>query len=85
MRVRDSTGYRGSLQVVNQIAPREQRAEVVSSYFLCGFCGNALPAIGGGILSTLTSPAAASMAFAVVIVCLAVVALGFGFRRALEG
>src|SRR5207237_2354726 len=29
-------GYRGSLQVVNQIAPADRRAAVVSSYFVCG-------------------------------------------------
>ena len=73
-------GYRGSLQVVNQIAPGDQRAEVASGYFVCGFCGNALPIIGVGILSTLTSAAAASMAFAAVIICFAVVALRFSFK-----
>jgi hypothetical protein len=73
-------GYRGSLQVVNQIAPGDQRAEVASGYFVCGFCGNALPVIGVGILSTLTSAAAASMAFAAVIICFAVVALRFSFK-----
>jgi hypothetical protein len=61
---------------------RRPAAEVVSSYFVCGFCANALPVIGVGILSMLTSTAAASMAFAVVIVCFAVVALGFGFKYA---
>jgi MFS family permease len=35
-------GYRGSLQVVNQIAPENCRAEVISSYFVCCFIGNAL-------------------------------------------
>jgi MFS family permease len=28
-------GYRNSLQVVNEIAPKERRAEVASSYFIC--------------------------------------------------
>ena len=39
-------GYRGSLQVINQIAPAERRAEVVSSYLLAGFVGNSIPIIG---------------------------------------
>jgi hypothetical protein len=40
----------------------DRRAEAVSSYFVCGFCGNALPFVGVGILSTMTSTAVASMA-----------------------
>jgi sugar phosphate permease len=41
-------GYRGSLQVANQIAPADKRAAVVSSYFVCCFVGNALPVIAAG-------------------------------------
>ena len=73
-------GYRGSLQVVNQIAPEDRRAEVVSSYFVCGFCGNALPVIGIGIISALASSIIAIYAFAATIVAFAVVALFFGVR-----
>jgi hypothetical protein len=73
-------GYRGSLQVINEIAPSDRRAEVVSSYLLCVFCGNALPVIGVGVLATLASPAVASLAFAALIIVFAVVALVFGTR-----
>jgi MFS family permease len=73
-------GYRGSLQVVNQIAPESQRAEVVSSYFVCCFLGNALPVIGIGIISTFAGSTAASLAFAGMIVAFAVAALCFGMR-----
>ncbi|HZP76154.1 MAG TPA: MFS transporter [Pseudolabrys sp.] len=73
-------GYRGSLQVVNQIAPAERRAEVVSTYFVCGFSGNALPVIGVGVLSTFASAGIASAAFAVMIVAFAGVALIFGAK-----
>jgi sugar phosphate permease len=73
-------GYRGSLQVVNQIAPADRRAEVVSSYFVCGFCGNALPVIGIGVIATLVSATAASLAFAVMISAFALVALYFGLK-----
>jgi MFS family permease len=73
-------GYRGSLQVVQQIAPADKRAAVVSSYFVCCFTGNALPVIGVGVISTLVSPPAASMSFAAMIVLFAVVALGFGVK-----
>ena len=73
-------GYRGSLQVVNQIAPNDRRAEVVSAYFICCFLGNALPVIGIGVLSTLISSTAASLVFATTIALFAVVALVFGLK-----
>jgi len=74
-------GYRGGLQVVNEIAPDDRRAEVVSSFFVCCFVGNALPVIGIGIVSTYASPIAASLAFAAMIIVFAVVALAFGLKH----
>jgi MFS family permease len=73
-------GYRGSLQVTNQIAPQDRRAEIVSSYFICAFAGNALPVIGIGVISTFAGPIAASSAFAATIVVFALLALYFGAR-----
>ena len=77
-------GLRGSLQVANQIAPQDRRAEIVSSYFICVFAGNALPVIGIGVISTLAGPAVASLTFAATIAIFAVIALYFG-RRYLPG
>ncbi|RUZ76805.1 MFS transporter [Mesorhizobium sp. M7A.F.Ca.US.006.01.1.1] len=74
-------GYRGGLQVVNEIAPPQRRAEVVSSFFICCFVGNALPVIGIGVVSTYASPIAASLAFAGMIVAFALVALAFGLKQ----
>src|SRR5437868_14118190 len=71
-------GYRGSLQVVNQIAPDDERAAVVSTYFVCGFSGNALPVIGVGVLSSLTDMTVADIAFSSMIAAFSVVALIFG-------
>jgi MFS family permease len=73
-------GYRGSLQVTNQIAPPDRRAEIVSTYLICGFAGNALPVIGVGVISTLAGPIAASLAFAATIIAFALTALYFGAR-----
>jgi MFS family permease len=75
-------GYRGSLQVVNQIAPQDRRAEVVSTYFVCAFAGNALPVIGIAVLATLISSIAAVLAFAAMIAVFSLTALGFGLRIA---
>lgn len=76
-------GYRGSLQVVNEIAPADQRAAVVSTYFVCCFIGNALPVIGVGVLSSLTNTTVADIAFSCMIAAFAAVALVFGllYRR----
>ena len=73
-------GYRGNLQVVNQIAPERLRAEVVSSYFICCFIGNALPVIGVGVLSAAAGSIMASLVSAATISVFAVLALGFGAK-----
>jgi MFS family permease len=77
-------GYRGSMQVANEIAPPDRRAEVVSSYMICVFCGNALPVIGVGVLATIASASVASLAFAGLIIVFAAAALVFGARSAGE-
>ncbi|MGX5827547.1 MFS transporter [Mesorhizobium sp. 43Arga] len=78
--VAGALGYRGGLQVVNEIAPEDRRAEVVSSFFICCFVGNALPVIGIGVVSTYANPIAASVAFAGMIIAFALVALAFGLQ-----
>jgi MFS family permease len=60
-------GYRGSLQVINQIAPPDRRAEVTSSYFIACFIGNSVPVIGVGWLASAHSPLVAISAFAIVV------------------
>ncbi|RWL46511.1 MAG: MFS transporter [Mesorhizobium sp.] len=80
--VAGALGYRGGLQVVNQIAPADRRAEVVSAFFICCFCGNALPVIGIGVLSSLANATVASLAFAGMIIVFSLVALGFGAKYA---
>jgi MFS family permease len=78
-------GYRGSLQVVNEIAPKDRRAEVVSSYMLACFTGNALPVIGVGILATLVSSIVATAALAAMIALFAIVALITGVKYGARG
>jgi MFS family permease len=68
-------GYRGSLQVVNEIAPSDHRAAMVSSYYLVCFVGNSLPVIGVGILAAATTPLVASEAFAATIAIFVVAAI----------
>jgi MFS family permease len=77
-------GYRGSLEVVNRIAPPDRRSEVVSSYLVACFAGNSVPVIGIGVLSSLTSTLFAHVTFAAVITALAGIAAVTGMKYAPE-
>ncbi len=77
-------GYRGSLQVVNQIAPAEKRAEVISSYLVACYLGNSLPVIGIGVLSRFTAPDTANVIFAAVVALCALAALATDVKRTRE-
>lgn len=68
-------GYRGALHLVNDIAPDLRRAEIVSSFMIAVFIGNAVPVIGVGVLATLVSPFVATVTFAAVIAALSIAAL----------
>ncbi|HXR59311.1 MAG TPA: MFS transporter [Burkholderiales bacterium] len=68
--------YRGTLQVVNEIAPPERRAEVISSYQIISFLGNAGPVIGVGVLTAAYGPRIATGSLAAVVALLACIALG---------
>ncbi len=73
-------GYRGSLQVINEIAPAARRAEVLSAYFVCCFSGNAFPVVGVGIVTVFAGATAAIVTFAAMIALFAAIALGFELK-----
>ena len=75
-------GYRGSLEVINRIAPTDQRSEVVSSYLVALFAGNCIPVIGIGVLSATASAIVAHVTFAAVITVLAAIAALTGVKYA---
>lgn len=77
--------YRGSLEVVNEMAPPERRGEVISTYILFMYAGNSLPIVGIGLLSGRTSSLTADTTFALVIASLAVLALLTGATRLPHG
>ncbi|HXW48425.1 MAG TPA: MFS transporter [Xanthobacteraceae bacterium] len=78
-------GYRGSLEVINRIAPADRRSEVVSSYLIALFAGNSVPVIGIGLLSAATNATFAHVTFAAVITALAGVAMLTGIKFAPKG
>jgi MFS family permease len=73
-------GYRGSLAVVNDIAPADRRSEVVSSYLVAVYCGNSIPVVGIGLLSAAVSATAAHFSLAVLITALAAIAFAVARR-----
>lgn len=72
-------GYRGGLGGVNALAPPERRAEVVSTFFVGCFCGNALPVIGVGVLTETAGTDVAVTSLAAFLSVIALLALGLGF------
>jgi MFS family permease len=75
-------GYRGTLEVINRIAPADQRSEVVSSYLIALFAGNSVPVIGIGVLAATVTPLVAHVTFAAVITTLAGIAAWTGIKYA---
>jgi MFS family permease len=73
-------GYRGSLEVINRIAPGDRRSEVVSSYMIALFAGNSVPVIGIGFLAAATTALTAHVVFAAVLTVLAGLALLTGLK-----
>jgi hypothetical protein len=72
-------GYRGGLAVANGLAPPERRAEVASAFFVCCFCGNALPIIGVGALTLATSSRLADLALTILVSLIAAIAWAAAF------
>jgi MFS family permease len=73
-------GYRGSLEVINRIAPGDRRSEVVSSYMIALFAGNSVPVIGIGFLAAAATALTAHAVFAAVLSVLATLALLTGLK-----
>ena len=78
--VSGALGYRGSLQVVNQIAPEDQRAGVSSVYFIVCFMGNSLPVIAVAVLTRAFDSLFADSVFAITLAVLALGALAASLR-----
>jgi hypothetical protein len=75
-------GYRGSLQLVNEIAPDNRRAELVSTYLMFCYAGVSLPVIGIGLVAVEETPDIANEAFAAVMTAFALLAIFVDLRRA---
>jgi MFS family permease len=73
-------GYRSSMQVVNEIAPSDRRAEVLAAYFICCFIGNAVPVIGVGFITVMVGALTATVSFALLIALFAITAFVFARR-----
>lgn len=73
-------GYRSSLRIINEIAPEAQRAEVVSTFLLVCYTGNALPVIGVGLLSLAVGAFMAHLMLACLLGLLGLIACAAGWK-----
>ena len=67
---------------MNNIAPAEQRSEVLAGYIVCCCVGVALPVIGVGVPTAFTNSLVAHVTFAIVIAILAAAAFVTGVKSA---
>lgn len=77
-------GYRGAIEVGNQIAPEDKRSELISMLFVCGNLGLALPVIGIALLGFVTNPQRADTIFAGVTAFLSLAGLASGLTLGRE-
>lgn len=56
--------FMGSLAVINQVAPPERKAEMVSAFFVVAYIGITLPVVGVGLLAQETSLLLATLCLA---------------------
>lgn len=78
--VASALGYRGSVQLITELAPDDQRAEVVSTFYVVCFASNAILVIGVGLVSAAWSSLIADVCLGAVIAVFAVAALIISWR-----
>lgn len=69
------TAFKAGLALVTRHAPAARTSEVVSAYYVGAYLGMAVPAIGVGLLVTVTSLTTAASVFATVVTVLAAVSI----------
>jgi MFS family permease len=67
--------FMGSLAAINQVAPPEQRAALVSAFFVAAYGGVSVPVVGVGLLAQSTDLLVASICLAAVIALLLLLTL----------
>src|SRR5215831_1782415 len=72
--------YRGSLQLVNELAPDSHRAEVVSTFLMFCYLGVSVPVVGIALLAAATTPIISETTFAAMITAFALFAISTDLR-----
>ena len=72
--------YRGSLQLVNELAPDTHRAEVVSTFLMFCYLGVSVPVVGIALLAAATTPIISETTFAAMITAFALFAISTDLR-----
>ena len=65
--------YQSSKQIAGMISTKEESSSVISTYYLAGYTGMAVPTIGIGILSVLLGLMTSLIIFGVIITILGIV------------
>jgi MFS family permease len=68
-------GYLGGLTAINQAAPADRRADVLSSFYVCVYLGVGVPVIGVGFLATAAGLLPAVQVFACIVAGLCLLTL----------
>jgi MFS family permease len=76
-------GFLGAMTEINQVAPPDRRADVLSSFYVVTYLGTGLPVIGVGFLATALGLLPAVRIFAAVtgLLCLAALTVRIAARR----
>ena len=74
-------GYRFGIQLINEIAPEDRRAEMVSAYLMVCYAAISLPIVGIGLVAAASSLLVADLVFGALVAMVAVVALAVGVRQ----
>jgi hypothetical protein len=77
--------FRAGLTAVNARAPADQRAAVVSSFFVVAYVAISLPVIGEGVLAQAIGLRPAGLTFAAAVAALAAAVLAMVARRRVTG
>ena len=73
-------GYRGSLQIATALAVGNDRSAVISTFFMFGSAGLALPVLGIGAMTALWSSSVADRTFSIVVAALSIGAFAMCLR-----
>ena len=65
--------FQGTIQLAGSLASKDESAAVISTYYVAGYTGMAIPTIGIGILSTILGLMSALIIFGIIITVIGII------------